>query len=141
MTREEVQNSLEMRIVQREMVKKFPFIIDIKMTDDFEENDALYEYVYFSKITISNSKILEQYPHWQIRSWMEGRLEEDGQVDNLIYLTELYLDLDHPTPSEVQKEMDEMTSKIHWMIRKQVTIPDEFKLRKKIGISKYKVVE
>ena len=56
MTREEVQNSLEMKIVQREMVKKFPFIIDIKITDDFEENDALYEYVYFSKITISNSK-------------------------------------------------------------------------------------
>lgn len=141
MTREEVQNSLEMRIVQREMVKKFPFIIDIQMTDDFEENDVLYEYVYFSKITISNSKILEQYPHWEFRSWMEGRLEEDGQIDNLIYLTELYLSLDNPAPSDIQKEMDEMTSKIHWMIRKQVTIPDEFKLRKKIGISKYKVVE
>ena len=42
---------------------------------------------------------------------------------------------------KIKKEMDEMTSKIHWMIRKQVTIPDEFKLRKKIGISKYKVVE
>lgn len=141
MTREEVQNSLEMRIVQREMVKKFPFIIDIQMTDDFEENDVLYEYVYFSKITISNSKILEQYPHWEFRSWMEGRLEEDGQIDNLIYLAELYLSLDNPAPSKVQKEMDEMTSKIHWMIRKQVTIPDEFKLKKKIGISKYKVVE
>lgn len=141
MTRTEVENSLEMRIVQREMVKKYPFILDIKMTDDFEKDEAFYEYVYFSKITISNSKILEQYPNWEIRSWMEGRLEEEGQIDNLIFLSELYLSLDNPTPSEVQKEMDEMTSKIHWMISKQVTIPDEFKLRKKIGISKYKVVE
>lgn len=141
MTRTEVENSLEMRIVQREMVKKYPFILDIKMTDDFEKDETFYEYVYFSKITISNSKILEQYPNWEIRSWMEGRLEEEGQIDNLIFLSELYLSLDHPTPSEVQKEMDEMTSKIHWMVSKQVTIPDEFKLRKKIGISKYKVVE
>ena len=34
MTQGEVENSLEMRVVFREMVKKYPFILDIKMTDD-----------------------------------------------------------------------------------------------------------
>ena len=61
MTQGEVENSLEMRVVFREMVKKYPFILDIKMTDDFEEDEIKYDWVYFSEITISNSiKVLKE---------------------------------------------------------------------------------
>jgi hypothetical protein len=141
MTRSEVENSLEMRIVFREMVKKYPFILDIKMTDDFDEDNIKYDWIYFSEITISNSKVMEQYPDWSIRSWMDGRLEKDGQINNLFYLGELYQSMEAPTPTEVQNQMDEVSYQIHTMIRKQTTIPKEFKLKKQIVFSKLKVVK
>jgi len=141
MTRSEVENSLEMRVVFREMVKKYPFILDIKMTDDFEEDKIKYDWVYFSEITISNSKVMEQYPNWSVRPWMDGRLKKEGKINNLIYLSELYQSTEVPTPSEVQDEMGEVTEKIHRMIQKQATIPDEFKLKKQIAFSEFKVVE
>jgi hypothetical protein len=141
MTRSEVENSLEMRIVFREMVKKYPFILDIKMTDDFDEDNIKYDWTYFSEITISNSKVMEQYPDWSIRSWMDGRLEKDGQINNLFYLGELYQSMEAPTPTEVQNQMDEVSYQIHTMIRKQTTIPKEFKLKKQIVFSKFKVVK
>jgi hypothetical protein len=141
MTRSEVENSLEMRIVFREMVKKYPFILDIKMTDDFDEDNIKYDWIYFSEITISNSKVMEQYPDWSIRSWMDGRLEKDGQINNLFYLGELYQSMEAPTPTEVQNQMDEVSYQIHTMIRKQTTIPKEFKLKKQIVFSKFKVVK
>lgn len=141
MTRSEVENSLEMRIVFREMVKKYPFILDIKMTDDFDEDNIKYDWIYFSKITISNSKVMEQYPDWSIRSWMDGRLEKDGQINNLFYLGELYQSMEAPTPTEVQNQMDEVSYQIHTMIRKQTTIPKEFKLKKQIVFSQFKVVK
>jgi hypothetical protein len=141
MTRSEVENSLEMRIVFREMVKKYPFILDIKMTDDFDEDNIKYDWTYFSEITISNSKVMEQYPDWSIRSWMDGRLEKDGQINNLFYLGELYQSMEAPTPTEVQNQMDEVSYQIHTMIRKQTTIPKEFKLKKQIVFSQIKVVK
>jgi hypothetical protein len=141
MTRSEVENSLEMRIVFREMVKKYPFILDIKMTDDFDEDNIKYDWIYFSEITISNSKVMEQYPDWSIRSWMDGRLEKDGQINNLFYLGELYQSMEAPTPTEVQNQMDEVSYQIHTMIRKQTTIPKEFKLKKQIAFSRFKVVK
>jgi hypothetical protein len=141
MTRSEVENSLEMRIVFREMVKKYPFILDIKMTDDFDEDNIKYDWTYFSEITISNSKVMEQYPDWSIRSWMDGRLEKDGQINNLFYLGELYQSMEAPTPTEVQNQMDEVSYQIHTMIRKQTTIPKEFKLKKQIVFSRFKVVK
>jgi hypothetical protein len=141
MTRSEVENSLEMRIVFREMVKKYPFILDIKMTDDFDEDNIKYDWIYFSEITISNSKVMEQYPDWSIRSWMDGRLEKDGQINNLFYLGELYLSMEAPTPTEVQNQMDDVSYQIHTMIRKQTTIPKEFKLKKQIAFSQFKVVK
>jgi len=141
MTRSEVENSLEMRIVFREMVKKYPFILDIKMRDDFDEDNIKYDWIYFSEITISNSKVMEQYPDWSIRSWMDGRLEKDGQINNLFYLGELYQSMEAPTPTEVQNQMDEVSYQIHTMIRKQTTIPKEFKLKKQIVFSKFKVVK
>jgi hypothetical protein len=141
MTRSEVENSLEMRIVFREMVKKYPFILDIKMTDDFDEDNIKYDWIYFSEITISNSKVREQYPDWSIRSWMDGRLEKDGQINNLFYLGELYLSMEAPTPTEVQNQMDDVSYQIHTMIRKQTTIPKEFKLKKQIAFSQFKVVK
>jgi hypothetical protein len=141
MTRSEVENSLEMRIVFREMVKKYPFILDIKMRDDFDEDNIKYDWIYFSKITISNSKVMEQYPDWSIRSWMDGRLEKDGQINNLFYLGELYQSMEAPTPTEVQNQMDEVSYQIHTMIRKQTTIPKEFKLKKQIAFSRFKVVK
>jgi hypothetical protein len=141
MTRSEVENSLEMRIVFREMVKKYPFILDIKMTDDFDEDNIKYDWIYFSEITISNSKVMEQYPDWSIRSWMDGRLEKDGQINNLFYLGELYQSMEAPTPTEVQNQMDEVSYQIHTMIRKQTTIPKEFKLKKQIVFSRFKVVK
>jgi hypothetical protein len=141
MTRSEVENSLEMRIVFREMVKKYPFILDIKMTDDFDEDNIKYDWTYFSEITISNSKVMEQYPDWSIRSWMDGRLEKDGQINNLFYLGELYQSMEAPTPTEVQNQMDEVSYQIHTMIRKQTTIPKEFKLKKQIVFSQFKVVK
>jgi hypothetical protein len=141
MTRSEVENSLEMRIVFREMVKKYPFILDIKMTDDFDEDNIKYDWIYFSEITISNSKVMEQYPDWSIRSWMDGRLEKDGQINNLFYLGELYQSMEAPTPTEVQNQMDEVSYQIHTMIRKQTTIPKEFKLKKQIAFSQFKVVK
>jgi hypothetical protein len=141
MTRSEVENSLEMRIVFREMVKKYPFILDIKMTDDFDEDNIKYDWIYFSEITISNSKVMEQYPDWSIRSWMDGRLEKDGQINNLFYLGELYQSMEAPTPTEVQNQMDDVSYQIHTMIRKQTTIPKEFKLKKQIAFSQFKVVK
>lgn len=141
MTRSEVENSLEMRIVFREMVKKYPFILDIKMRDDFDEDNIKYDWIYFSEITISNSKVMEQYPDWSIRSWMDGRLEKDGQINNLFYLGELYQSMEAPTPTEVQNQMDEVSYQIHTMIRKQTTIPKEFKLKKQIVFSQFKVVK
>jgi hypothetical protein len=141
MTRSEVENSLEMRIVFREMVKKYPFILDIKMRDDFDEDNIKYDWIYFSEITISNSKVMEQYPDWSIRSWMDGRLEKDGQINNLFYLGELYQSMEAPTPTEVQNQMDEVSYQIHTMIRKQTTIPKEFKLKKQIAFSRFKVVK
>ena len=141
MTRSEVENSLEMRIVFREMVKKNPFILDIKMTDDFDEDNIKYDWIYFSEITISNSKVMEQYPDWSIRSWMDGRLEKDGQINNLFYLGELYQSMEAPTPTEVQNQMDEVSYQIHTMIRKQTTIPKKFKLKKQIAFSQFKVVK
>jgi hypothetical protein len=141
MTRREVENSLEMRIVFREMVKKYPFILDIKMTDDFDEDNIKYDWIYFSEITISNSKVMEQYPDWSIRSWMDGRLEKDGQINNLFYLGELYQSMEAPTPTEVQNQMDDVSYQIHTMIRKQTTIPKEFKLKKQIAFSQFKVVK
>jgi hypothetical protein len=141
MTRSEVENSLEMRIVFREMVKKNPFILDIKMTDDFDEDNIEYDWIYFSEITISNSKVMEQYPDWSIRSWMDGRLEKDGQINNLFYLGELYQSMEAPTPTEVQNQMDEVSYQIHTMIRKQTTIPKKFKLKKQIAFSQFKVVK
>jgi hypothetical protein len=141
MTRSEVENSLEMRIVFREMVKKYPFILDIKMTDKFDEDNIEYDWIYFSEITISNSKVMEQYPDWSIRSWMDGRLEKDGQINNLFYLGELYQSMEAPTPTEVQNQMDDVSYQIHTMIRKQTTIPKEFKLKKQIAFSQFKVVK
>jgi hypothetical protein len=141
MTRSEVENSLEMRIVFREMVKKYPFILDIKMTDDFDEDNIKYDWIYFSEITISNSKVMEQYPDWSIRSWMDGRLEKDGQINNLFYLGELYQSMEAPTPTEVQNQMDDVSYQIHTMILKQTTIPKEFKLKKQIAFSQFKVVK
>jgi hypothetical protein len=123
------------------MVKKYPFILDIKMTDDFDEDNIKYDWIYFSEITISNSKVMEQYPDWSIRSWMDGRLEKDGQINNLFYLGELYQSMEAPTPTEVQNQMDEVSYQIHTMIRKQTTIPKEFKLKKQIAFSQFKVVK
>lgn len=141
MTRGEVENSLEMRVVFREMVKKYPFILKIEMTDDFEEDEITYDWVYFSQITISNSKVMEQYPNWSVRTWMDNRLNKEGGIDNLIYLSELYQSTEVPTPSEVQDEMSGVTQKIHRMIQKQATIPKKFKLKKEITFSQFKVVE
>ena len=72
---------------------------------------------------------------------MDGRLKKEGKINNLIYLSELYQSTEVPTPSEVQDEMGEVTEKIHRMIQKQATIPDEFKLKKQIAFSQFKVVE
>lgn len=141
MTRGEVENSLEMRVVFREMVKKYPFILKMEMTDDFEEDEITYDWVYFSQITISNSKVMEQYPNWSVRPWMDNRLKKEGKIDNLIYLSELYQSTEVPNPSEVQDEMSGVTQKIHRMIQKQATIPDKFKLKKEITFSRLKVLE
>jgi hypothetical protein len=49
--------------------------------------------------------------------------------------------MEAPTPTEVQNQMDEVSYQIHTMIRKQTTIPKEFKLKKQIAFSQFKVVK
>lgn len=140
MTKSEVENSLPFRLFVKSIKKEFPFILDVKFTDSFNEDVNQYEYVYFPQLIVSNNKIMEEYPDWNMYYYMKEKLEDWGEIDRVIFLLEVYTTDDSISPSVVQKELDEFCNDFQELLQRQKAIPEEYKLTRKIGYSGFKIL-
>lgn len=54
-TREDIENNYEFKVMKRILKKKFPFITDMKLTDNWDDYNSLY----FVDVTINPTMLME----------------------------------------------------------------------------------
>ena len=89
MTREELKNNFEFKLTEKEIKKKFPFVLEIKPSEDYEMDDSRFDYIYPIEITVDNSKLLEQFSDWSMWPFQEDLLNKTGALVGT-FMSEFY---------------------------------------------------
>lgn len=135
MTPEElVTTSPHFEIIMNRLKSRFPYIIGYKLPDDFNYKWNEYNYNFFVNLLISKSKALELRKNWETYFWVDGYDEFDA-----VFLTLIFEEKEGesgPSPKEDEKGIDDTFNKYY----DSRGIPNEIKLKKQPGVSKYILV-
>lgn len=130
-TPEQVFQSLPFRIAKKDLMRTFPWIIDLQLDDPNEINKYS---IIFLKVIIDPIKLYHQYG-FKIPPYMKRMVKNMGEYMSP-YLTTMYLD---PSDRDTVKEMQDEISDTVVAISKSEAIPEELRLPKHrtFGISSY----
>lgn len=132
MTPEElVRKSPHFEIIMHQLRKKYPYIVGYELPSEFNQKWDEYKYNFFVSLIISKSKALEVRPNWVPEFWVDGFDEFDS-----IFLGVLFDEKEGesgPTPQEDELGIDDTFRKYY----ESKSIPQEIKLPKQPGVSKY----
>lgn len=131
MTREDVEENYEFRVVKRILKKEFPFIKDIRLTDTWDN----YKSLFFVDVTIDTKELFQylglEEEHKQSQSW--SRLFTHGAP----YLILLFSP-DIRKDKVKEKKIDDLSKKIAntiQRVQKSPSLPPDMKLPRNIALS------
>jgi hypothetical protein len=128
MTREEIENNYMFRVTKRVLKKEYPFILDMKLTDNWDD----YKSLYFVELHIDPTKLMEVLNIPPTQSNMRYLNHWGGGVPYITMLFPSKLNVDDMI-NNLGKSVDKTISKID----SSNAIPDDMKLPRSINISQW----
>jgi len=83
MTKEEFKNSLDFKLLSKSLKHRFPYLIGIEPTDNFEVKESEYPNFIFIDFIFSLEKLLETFPYWEPFIWTKQDLNKQGFSESL----------------------------------------------------------
>ena len=128
MTKEEVSNNYEFKLVKRMMMRDYPWIKDVQPAGDEEEE---YRTIAFLDVLIDPYELGEQ-KGWEIASYVEYICKFSGTFMSP-YLATFFQGLNNEA-YRVEKEIESKIEDIHG----SVAIPQEYRFKKKLSPSEWR---
>jgi hypothetical protein len=110
-----VKSSHHFRIIMNVVKKRFPYVVGYEIDENFDEKWDEYELNFFVNLILSAEKVSQYRPNWEKHFWVDGYLERDGFYDSL-FISSIYELKDGdsgPTPSEDEKSIDDLMTKMY----------------------------
>lgn len=118
-TKSDVENNYEFKIVRGALKKEFPFIVDVSPAP--EEKDLNNYHTVLLVATLDPEEIKKAFG-WTLNPWVESQLDS-----GLSYTTALPSVMFTATYDEVKDKLIEPVSRVLDAIRRTSVIPDELK--------------
>lgn len=83
MTKEEFKKSLDYKLLSKSLKHRFPYLIGIEPTDNFEAKESEYPNFIFIDFIFSLEKLLETFPYWEPFIWTKQDLNKQGFSESL----------------------------------------------------------
>lgn len=83
MTKEEFKNSFDYKLLSRALKQRFPYLIGIEPSDNFEVKESEYPNFIFIDFIFSLEKLLETFPYWEPFIWTKQDLNKQGFSESL----------------------------------------------------------
>jgi len=83
MTKEEFKKSLDYKLLSKSLKHRFPYLIGIEPTDNFEVKESEYPNFIFIDFIFSLEKLLETFPYWEPFIWTKQDLNKQGFSESL----------------------------------------------------------
>ena len=131
MTKEEIENTYEFKIIRKAVMREFPFIKDIIIREEDEKTFGGYKYVYFITAIIDPFVMTNLYGG-QVWSLVIDMMKKNGYYDSS-FLALFVRSEDGKTINKVQDDIRDLIRSIH----QTKTLPDEFKLDKHVEIDTF----
>ena len=131
MTKEEIENTYEFKIIKKAVMKEFPFIKDVFISEDDSKSLDEYKYIYFISAKIDPFIMTNLYGG-QVWSLVIDMLKKYGYYDSS-FLTTFVRTEDRDPISKISKELKSLIKGIH----ETETLPKEFKLDKHVEIDTF----
>jgi hypothetical protein len=128
-TTEEIENNYEFKVVKRLLKKEFPFITDVKLTDNWDDYNSLF----FVDISLNPSLLLE---HLNIPNTPNAK-----KYLRLLGYTVTYLSMLFPISFNRDGHINDLAKKVQatiTRIHQSPSIPDDMRLPRPINISGWK---
>ena len=129
-TTEEIENNYEFKVVKRLLKKEFPFITDVKLTDNWGDYNSLF----FVDVSLNPSLLME---HLNIPDSPNATRYLRGYRTSVAYLTMLF-----PTSFNKDDSISDLAKKVQSTITRvhqSPSIPDDMRLSRPINISGWDV--
>jgi hypothetical protein len=131
MTKEEIENTYEFKIMKKVVMKEFPFIKDVFISED--DNKQLNEYKYIYSISAKiDPFIMTNLYGGQVWSLVIDMMRKNGYYSS-IFLTTFVRPEDRDPISKISNELKSLV----WSIHNTETLPREFKLDKHIQLDTF----
>ena len=130
MTREEIENNYMFRVTKRVLKKEYPFILDMKLTDNWDD----YKSLYFVELYIDPNKLMETLNIPPTQSNMKYINAWGGAP----YITMLF-----PSRLNVNDVINNLGKSVENTIKRvdsSNAIPDDMKLPRPIAVSQWRPV-
>ena len=83
MAKEEFKKSLDYKLLSKSLKHRFPYLIGIEPTDNFEVKESEYPNFIFIDFIFSLEKLLETFPYWEPFIWTKQDLNKQGFSESL----------------------------------------------------------
>lgn len=125
-TKEQIEDNYEFKVMRRLLKKEFPFITDVKLTDNWDDYNSLF----FVDVTINPAMLME---HLNIPDSPNSTRYLKGYMTAVAYLSMLF-----PTSFNRDDSISDLAKKIQSTITRvhqSPSIPDDMRLSRPINIS------
>jgi hypothetical protein len=126
MTKEEIENTYEFKIIKKAVMREFPFIKDVFISEDDSKELDGYKYIYFISAKIDPFIMTNLYGG-QVWVHVIDMMRKYGEY-NSSFLTTFVRSEDRDPISSIGRELKSLVRGIH----DTETLPREFKLDKYI---------
>lgn len=81
MTKEERENSVEFKIINRALKQRYPYLVGVEVPDDTEDKSLNYPGLIFIDMIFSLEKLLNEFSYWEAFRWTIKDIEDKGFSD------------------------------------------------------------
>ena len=132
MTKEEIENTYEFKIIRKAVMREFPFIKDIIISEEDEKTFGGYKYVYFVTAIIDPFVMTNLYGG-QVWSLVIDMMKKNNADFESSFLALFVRSEDGGPINKVQDDIRHLIKSIH----QTKTLPDEFKLDRLVEIDTF----
>lgn len=140
MKREEFSNDVNIKIVKKELINKFPFIKNFTTSENFEESLATYPNLLPGFIVIDSKLFFKMHPEFRFYSFLVSPEQEFSNINILSYNLEdvLIQEGDYTQSAEkINQDIENTIFEMQKKIQRINVIPDYLKLKRKLVIDRY----
>jgi hypothetical protein len=131
MTKEEIENTYEFKIIKKVVMKEFPFIKDVFISEDDNKQLDDYNYTYYISAKIDPFIMTNLYGG-QVWSLLIDMMKKNGYYSST-FMTTFVRPEDRDPISKISNELKSLV----WSIHNTETLPREFKLDKHIQLDTF----